>query len=193
VRLFNPTGMALGVTLRYQAATMPITVMPNQTVALSDIVSQFGAVSGSGALEILWNGNAGPVVASRTYTSAANGGTYGQSIDAVQSFGYDSYVPGLRSDSAFRSNVGFVNGGDSTIGINASLLSASGQTIATAFVQLSPRAQTQYSLAALFPGVNVAALGTVTLQAHTDSGPMLFAYGSLIDNNSGDPVFFGGM
>jgi hypothetical protein len=41
--------------------------------------------------------------------------------------------------------------------------------------------------------VNVAALGTVTLQAHTDSGPMLFAYGSLIDNNSGDPVFFGGM
>ena len=33
---------------------------------------------------------------------------------------------------------------------------------------------------------------TVTLQAHTDSGPLLFAYGSIIDNTSGDPVFFAG-
>jgi len=32
----------------------------------------------------------------------------------------------------------------------------------------------------------------VTLQAHTDSGPLLFAYGSIIDNTSGDPVFFAG-
>ena len=193
VRLFNPTGVAMGVTLRYQAATVPVTVMPNHTVILSDVVSQFGAASGSGALEILWNGNAGPVIASRTYTTAANGGTFGQSIDSVQSFGYDSFVPGLRSDGAFRSNVGFVNGGDSTIGVNATLFSPGGQTIASAFVQLSPRAQTQYSLAALFPGVNVASLGSVTLQAHTDSGPTLFAYGSIIDNGSGDPVFFAGM
>jgi hypothetical protein len=51
----------------------------------------------------------------------------------------------------------------------------------------------QYSLGNLFPGVNVAALGSVTLQAHTDSGPALFAYGSMVDNSSGDPVFFAGM
>ena len=111
----------------------------------------------------------------------------------MQSFGYDSFAPGLRSDGAFRSNVGFVNGGDSTIGVNATLFSPGGQTIATAFVQLWPRAQTQYSLASLFPGVNVASLGSVTLQAHTDSGPTLFVYASIIDNGSGDPVFFAGM
>ena len=85
-----------------------------------------------------------------------------------------------------------MNGGDSTIGINATLLSTNGQTLASAFVQLGPHAQTQYSLASLFPTVNVVSLGTVTLQAHTDSGPLLFAYGSIIDNTSGDPVFFAG-
>ena len=192
VRLFNPTSSILGLTLRYQGASMPVTVLPNQTAVLSDVVSQFGATSGSGSLDILWNGNAGPIVASRTYTAAPSGGTYGQSIDATQAFTSDSYVPGLRSDSSFRSNVGFVNGGDSTIGINATLLSTNGQTLASAFVQLGPHAQTQYSLASLFPTVNVVSLGTVTLQAHTDSGPLLFAYGSIIDNASGDPVFFAG-
>jgi len=191
VRLFNPTSSVLGVTLRYQFASLPVTLMPNQTVVLSDVVSQFGSLSGSGALDLFWNGDA-PIVATRTYTTAANGGTFGQSIDATQSFANDNYVPGLRSDSAFRSNVGFVNGSDGTIGVIATLLSPSGQGLASAFVQLGPRAQAQYSLGALFPNVNVSSLGTVTLQAHTDNGAVLFAYGSLVDNASGDPVFFAG-
>jgi len=60
-------------------------------------------------------------------------------------------------------------------------------------VQLSAHGQAQYSLGSLFlPNVNVASLGTVTVQAHTDNGAVLFAYGSMIDNNSGDPVFFAG-
>jgi hypothetical protein len=192
VRLFNPTGSAMAVTLRYLNATIPVAIFPNQTVVLSDVVSQFGASGGSGALEVQWNSATGPIVTSRTYTTAPGGGTYGQSIDAVQSFGYDSYVPGLRSDNAFRSNVGFVNAGDSSIGITATLLSSNGQSIASAFVQLAPRSQSQYSLASLFPSLNIAALGSVTLQAHTDSGPVLFAYGSMVDNSSGDPVFFAG-
>ena len=40
--------------------------------------------------------------------------------------------------------------------------------------------------------IDVTSIGTVTLMAHTDSGPVLFAYGSLVDNQSGDPVFFAG-
>jgi hypothetical protein len=182
----------MGVTLRYLNAMQSLAIAPGQTVVLSDIVSQFGASSGRGALEVLWNGATGPIIASRTYTAAPDGGTFGQSIDAVQSFGYDSYVPGLRSDSAFRSNIGFVNSGDTTIGITATLLSSSGQSLASGFVQLAPRGQTQYSLASLFPSLNIAALGSVTLQAHTDSGPVMFAYGSMVDNTSGDPVFFAG-
>jgi hypothetical protein len=129
---------------------------------------------------------------SRTYTTAADGGTYGQSIDATQNFAADSYVPGLRSDSAFRSNVGFVNGSDFNINVVATLLSGTGQAIATAYVPLGARAQAQYSLAALFPMIDVTSIGTVTLMAHTDSGAVLFTYGSIVDNQSGDPVFFAG-
>jgi hypothetical protein len=192
VRMFNPTGAPINVAFRFRGATQVATIMPQRTVVFADIVSSFGVSSGSGALEVIWSGSA-PIIASRTYTTAAGGGTFGQSIDPVRSFGYDSYVPGLRSDTSFRSNVGFVNGGDTTIGVGVLLLSSNGQEIASASFQLAPKAQVQYSIGSLFPGVNVAALGTVTLQAHTDNAPALFAYGSMVDNSSGDPVFFAGM
>ena len=65
--------------------------------------------------------------------------------------------------------------------------------IATGFVQLSAHGQAQYSLGSLFlPNVNVASLGTVTVQAHTDNGAVLLAYGWMINNNTGEPIFFAG-
>ena len=166
-------------------------MLGGRTTVLADILSSFGISSGSGALEVTWSAGAAPVVTSRTYTTVESGGTYGQSIDPVDAFRRDAFVPGLRSDNQFRSNVGFVNDSDVTTGVTVTLLGQFGQTLATAFVQLPPKSQTQASLAALFPGVNASTLGTVTLQAHDDSGQM-FAYGSMVDNASGDPVFFGG-
>ena len=56
---------------------------------------------------------------------------------------------------------------------------------------MPPKSQSQSSVAALFPGIDAGSLGFFTLQAHDDSGQM-FAYGSIVDNASGDPVFFAG-
>jgi len=161
---------------------------------MADLLASLGMQSGSGAFEVLWSGTTGPIVASRTYTTAegTNGGTYGQSIDPVSSFGRQVYVAGLRSDTSFRSNIGVVNGSTEIMGVTLELLSSTGQTIASAFVQLSPKSQTQASLSALFPNVNAAAVGSFTLMARTDSATGLFAYGSIVDNGSGDPVFFAG-
>ncbi len=180
VTLYNPTTQTMSLGMRFLAAG-----------ADDRIMTWLGLGDGSGALQVNWSGAAGPVVTSRTYTTAGAGGTFGQSIDPVPAYGNDSFVPGLRSDAGFRSNIGFVNGGDSTIGVNVTLISTFGQTIATGFVQLAPRSQLQYSLPALFPGINAAALGSFTLRAHSDSGNV-FAYGSIVDNDSGDPVFFAG-
>ena len=200
VTLFNPNGFTpQTVTLRYRAAgsdnrnapSRQYTVLGGRTIVLADVLAAFGLSSGSGALEVTWSAGNAPVVTSRTYTTVEGGGTYGQSIDPVAAFSRDAFVPGLRSDFSFRSNVGFVNDSDVTTGVTVSLLASNGQTLATAFVQLAPKSQSQSSVAALFPGVDVSSLGTFTLQAHDDSG-QLFAYGSIVDNASGDPVFFAG-
>jgi PKD repeat protein len=200
VTIFNPTTRTMSIGVRYFAAAAdnrfaPATtyfVGPNQTLTLDDVVGRFGVTSGSGSLELAWSGSTAPVVTSRTYTPSSNGGTFGQSIDPADSFGSDSYVTGLRSDASFRSNVGFVNNGDQTIGINVTLIASSGNAVASGIITVPAKSVGQWSIGSLFPNVNVAALGSFTLQAHTDTAPTLFAYGSIVDNTSGDPVYFPG-
>jgi PKD repeat protein len=200
VTFFNPGLTTLTLSLRYlasgqdnrDAVAQSVTIQSSRTVVLSDITQYFGVTSGSGALRVSWSGPSGPIVTSRTYTTADGGGTYGQSIDPVTSFGNDSFVPGLRSDSSFRSNVGFVNGGDSIMAVTVTLLSDNGGVLGTTQIALNPRSQVQYAVGALLPAANTPRAGTLTLLAHTDGPPNLFAYGSIIDNGSGDPVFFGG-
>lgn len=200
VTFFNPTSSFMDLEVRYLAsgadnrgaAVRAVSIAPNRTIVLADVLNWLGMTSGSGALDIRWSGTSGPSVTSRTYTSTVEGGTYGQSIDALpmSAFRRDVYVTGLRADGSFRSNAGFVNGGDATIGVNVALV-ANGRQLATAFVQLAPRGQLQYSMPALFPSVNAATIGSFTIEAHTDT-PTLLVYGSIVDNASGDPVFFAG-
>ena len=200
VTFYNPGSSTMSLSLRYQPAgsdnrfvnALILTVGAGKTLVLADALNWLGISSGSGALDVRWTSAIGPVVSSRTYTTTTSGGTFGQSIDPVTEFGNDAYVPGLRSDFTYRSNVGFVNGGDTTIGVTTQLLGTNGQTLATGFVVLQPRSQSQLTLAQMFPSINVQSLGSVTLKAHADGQPDMFAYGSIIDNTSGDPVFFAG-
>jgi hypothetical protein len=199
--IFNYRAVPIAVSVRYlaggadnrNAPAHVLTIPAGNTVTVSDVLSTFGLTSGTGALQLFWSFSGGaPAVTSRTYTTVAGGGTYGQSIDPISARGYDSIVPGLRSDGGYRSNVGFVNSGDSPIGVTVKLLSVSGQSLGTATVTLPPKSQSQTSVAALFPSVSIGSLGSFTLQAHTDDAPTLSAYGSIVDNSSGDPVFFAG-
>jgi PKD repeat protein len=200
VTLFNPGLTTMTVALRYLAAGQDnrgaashnVTIPPSRTVVIADVNQALGVSSGSGALLVSWTTPSGPIVTSRTYITTDNGGTYGQSIDPVTSFSNDSFVPGLRSDLSFRSNVGFVNGGDTQLTVTATLLSDTGAVLGTTQIGLSPRSQVQYGVGALFPAANTPRAGTLTLLAHADGPANLFAYGSIVDNASGDPVFFGG-
>ena len=62
--------------------------------------------------------------------------------------------------------------------------------MAQTFVSVPAHAPVQYALGALFPGVNLGQYQMLTLHAHTDGGGILFGYASVVDNASGDPVFF---
>ncbi|HUR79945.1 MAG TPA: PKD domain-containing protein, partial [Thermoanaerobaculia bacterium] len=130
VTLFNPTSDAINLTLRYNGTDKNVTLPARQTVVMADVLSSFGATAGNGALYASWNAATGPVVTSRTYTSVETGGTFGQSIDPIASFGPTSYVPGLRNDASFRSNIGFVNGGWSEETFTVIVLSSFGTELA---------------------------------------------------------------
>ena len=200
VTLHNPHGGSISVSMKLHRAGADntnvsgrsMTIAARSTLTIPDIVSFLGNSTGSGALLLTASGAGAPVVTSRTYTSVVSGGTFGQSIDPIAAFARQSVVTGLRSDSSFRSNAGLVNSGSSAINVTVRLLSSSGAQLGTSVVPLAAKSQMQSSVAALFPGVNVGSLGSFTLRATSDSASSLFAYGSVIDNLSGDPIFIGG-
>lgn len=189
VTLFNPSSSSVSLTLRYNGANKSVSLGGNDTLVLADVVSQYGLSAGSGTLQVSWNAASGPVVTSRTYTSV-DGGTYGQSIDPVAAFASRMFVPGLRNDDGYRSNVGFVNGGSEAETIAVTLLSPSGTELARTNLTVNAGQQVQFGVNALFAGVAVPA--GFTLAAEGDANARVFAYGSMVDNASGDPVFFAG-
>ncbi|MBV8517951.1 MAG: PKD domain-containing protein [Acidobacteria bacterium] len=190
VAIFNPTNGRQTLTVTYAGAQKLLALNASSTLLLNDVLSLYGLTSGSGTLDIRWSSGTGPVVTSRTYTTATTGGTYGQSIDPVAAFAPAMTVPGLRNDGSFRTNAGFVNGGDETETFTVSLLAPSGNLIAQTLVGVDAHQLMQTSVAALFPGVPLS--GNFTLAVEGDTNAKLFAYGSMVDNASGDPVFFAG-
>lgn len=192
VALFNPTSSRMQLTLRYGTQSRSVTLDARRTELIADVLqSRFGLSGGSGMLQLSWGSATGPVVSSRTYTSVEGGGTYGQSIDAVASLGASVYVPGLRNDASYRTNVGFVNGGNESESFVVTVLSPAGAEVGRTTLTLAPGQQSQYAVATLFPSLGNAS-GSFTLRLAGDSNAKLFAYGSMVDNRSGDPVFFAG-
>jgi PKD repeat protein len=200
VFLYNPSTTELTVDVTFlrsgtDNSAAPVVrqlqVAAGRTEAISDITSTIGAGDAVGAVLLRWGGEAGPIVTSRTYTDrASDHGTYGQSIDPVAAFASDVVITGLQSDGAYRTNVGFVNNRKSELAITATLLNGSGAVIKQATLTLPAQAQTQVAVDQLF-GLTNRNIGSFTVRAQSAS-PDLFAYGSVVDNASGDPIFVPG-
>jgi PKD repeat protein len=190
VTIFNPSSTTAALTLTFNNFVQTVFIGGNDTEVLADVLSRFGRTSGSGTLKVEWTSTTGPVVTSRTYTSVEGGGSYGQSVEPVAAFGNRMYVPGLRHDNGYRTNIGFVNGGSESETITVTLLSPLGVELGKTTLRVDPNQQVQHGSAALFPNANLA--NGFTLHVQGDANAQVFAYGSMVDNRSGDPVFFAG-
>jgi PKD repeat protein len=188
---FNPSNNHILLSLRYANTTKSLGLNAHETYLVSDILTQFGFSSGNGPLTVSWTGVVAPVVTNRTYTTDGSGGTFGQSIDPIAAFTNEMFVPGLRTDVSYRSNVGVLNGGSDAEQLTVSLLSPAGFELGSTQIVLQPGELTQQSVTSLFPNLS-ASIGSFTLQVRGDADAKIFAYGSMIDNASGDPVFFAG-
>jgi len=129
-------------------------------------------------------------ITSRTYNQAANG-TYGQFIPAVPEDmairqGEENVLLSLRKSDNFRSNLGFVNITGEWIDINAVVFDAAGQEIITKNYSVAPYSYIQDSRA--FPADTVLDGGFARVSTTTADGAF-FAYASVVDNGSDDPVF----
>jgi len=178
--VFTPTG-ADGST-NFNAVR--VALAPKQIVALDDIVGSVMQVAGTGQLEII--GADQVIMMSRTYTRSATG-SYGQfvpSADASEAVGGTDAplsIPGLENTTAYRSNIGFaeVSGGSGEVHVR--FYDHLGTVVADEVYTIAPLGHVQTRVTP--NGEALRAEVTVTGTAR------VLAYGSVVDNQSGDAIF----
>ena len=179
--VFTPTGS----DGRLNFAAVKIVIAPEQIIAIDDIVQSLLQSSGTGQLQIV-GANDQILITSRTYTPSPFG-TYGQfepSANVGESVGFGEpplSVPGLENTPGFRSNIGFAEVKGLSGEIHVRYFDASGAIVGDEVYGIAPfgHAQTRVNPT----GEALRAEVTVTGDAR------VLAYGSMVDNTSGDAIF----
>lgn len=183
-----------------------ISVNAGNTVALNDVVKNWygsGVLGqpGIGTLEIRpmnYSGKSGvnvsfaTVASSRTYNATANG-TFGQYVPAIPLVNFlgnsntsKISLQQIAQSSAYRTNVGFLEGAGQPVSFTATLYDDNNKTVASQQFNLAPFELQQQSLGSLFPGVSLSD-GRLEFKVTSDTGK-LSAYASVLDNVTSDPL-----
>jgi hypothetical protein len=123
---------------------------------------------------------------SRTYATTADG-SYGQGIPGVAegeafNVGDRGYLPGLRQDGRFRTNIGFANAGSEPVDIEITAHALNGDDLGTSSYRIAGESWMQANQA-LPRGTAYATFTSGT------PGASYLAYASVIDRETHDPTY----
>jgi hypothetical protein len=195
--LHNLSASAITATLTFHdvlgsAGASNVTVAARATVAIADVVaSRFGRGAATGAIEVTFDGAFAQklTVSSRTFNKSASG-EFGQDIPAVDQSsipdaGSVAVLSGPSSATDARFNFGVY--ADSASTIQWDLVRADGSIAASKEISYAAGTQAQYNfgVSTLF---NAASQDNDTVHATVTKGRAI-AYGSVINNASGDPTY----
>jgi PKD repeat protein len=166
------------------------------TKVLTDLLTLIPGLEPEGCkagVRLVYSGGDGTelLATSRTYNDTPQG-TFGQYIPAraVATSAADLLLlTGLASSSRYRTNTGCVNLGDTWAGgITMVVCGPSGEELGASSFNLPPNRLRQIQNVAAFCGVEEE-LPLFSLRIDT-GGHDLFCYASVVDNTTGDPVFY---
>jgi photosystem II stability/assembly factor-like uncharacterized protein len=176
VELLGPDGVL---------ATTTVHVPDGWVRSFPDVVADTLDFDGAGALRI--TPTLGLVMAtSRTYATTPDG-SYGQGIPGVAegevfAAGELGYLPGLRQDESFRTNIGFANAGDGPVEVIVTAHEADGGSLGTSNHHVEGSSWVQLNQ----PLPEGTAYATV---ASTTPGAKYLAYASVVDRETDDPTY----
>jgi PKD repeat protein len=204
LQIFNPGSETATVDLELLPDTSSpacigsarLMVPPLGTKILTDLLTLIPGLDPDGckaAVRLVYAGGDGTniLATSRTYNDTPQG-TFGQYIpaQAVTAPAVGSLLlTGLVSSSLYRTNSGCVNLGDSWAGgISMVVSGPTGEALGASSFNLPPNRLRQIQNVAAVCGVEEE-LPLFTLHIDT-GGHDLFCYASVVDNTTGDPVFY---
>ncbi|HEX7708834.1 MAG TPA: hypothetical protein VF701_20405 [Thermoanaerobaculia bacterium] len=180
-----------------------LTINGKDSKGLDDIVKNWygagvGGQPGTGTLEIRPLGNVDPLAtfaSSRTYAVTALG-TLGQFIPAIPLSKFIGSIGAnpsaklslqqISQSSAFRTNVGFVEGSGQPATLLFKLLGPNNTLLQQAQRSIEPYSHQQLGLTQLFPNA-VVSNGRLEVEV-LSSGGKTTAYASVVDNKTSDPL-----
>jgi len=150
----------------------------------------------SGLASIALSSVPGVFTVSRTWTEGTNG-SYGVGIPPTASGSGATLgkapenIAHLESSSAFRSNIGLMetSGGGFPATARIIIYDSAGRELARQDVAVSAHGIAQVALSSIISGAVYGARATVEVVA---GGGTIFAYGSVVDNVTGDPIYIAG-
>lgn len=165
------------------------TIDPGKSQMFQDVVSILAGGDAAGALEV--RSDVGLTVTSRTY-NLADGGTFGQSLDAVTSKdGLDQgaavVLQQLGENGGFRTNISALNMGGSDASITVNLFDANGAEVGSFEIAVPPGrfSQDDRPYRRRFGRTDIVG-GYARLTVETGSD--IYPYAVVIDNETGDPT-----
>jgi hypothetical protein len=177
-------------------------VPANSTVLFRDILNGHrGQTNSSGAL--ILGGDQPFAVTSRSYSMLANGAlTSGQTVTPARDFFENStgrsdnsqvaILPGITSNAAMRTNIGFLAGTGSAAGssmaVQVTIKDASGRTLGTKLVTIPSGAfvQTQFAVSSIT--TTPFDIGSAELRIVQGLGTVV-PYASMVDNATGNATY----
>jgi hypothetical protein len=167
-----------------------VPLAPGASVVYEDVIEAlFGAGSGGGQIRIetdlqAWNAS------SRAWTPEGLG-TCGQWVPALlpaEAAGVTEgalAIPQLRNDTRFRANVGLAEIGGKAAAARITIMDGGGRAIWSTRLELAANAQVQLGL----PLAGAPKFSNGYAWVEPEGEGRIVAYGSVVDNVSGDPVY----
>jgi CubicO group peptidase (beta-lactamase class C family) len=167
-------------------AVLPVDVLHGRQVLVDDVVAQLG-MAGSGSIEI--HSDQPLLASSRTFNEGVDGtfGLFlgGVSAEAAADRGDTVWLPQLRQDQAFRTNIGLLNSGAVDARVRIFLYDKAGNELVSRSRTLAPHAwmqlQEPFSRLAGRSDIDVG-----SAKVEVASGQGVIAYASVIDNATND-------
>lgn len=177
------------------AAPVTAALASGRTTSWVDVlVSQFGyATAESKKGTVLITSDAPLAVVSRTYNRKSASETFGQSYPAIAlgegvRTGQLGYLPQLKKNAAFRTNVGFANPGSAAVEVVLRLWGRNGQQLGSTRTETVPPGR-WVQLDDVFAKVGAAGqdIAYATVAVST-ADATIWAYASVVDATTGDPT-----
>lgn len=195
VAVLNLSGGDVEGTLEYRhgsgAEQAQFALADGELVEWESLASQLGAPDSAGSVAVAGDGPV--IVTARTFNDAP-AGTFGQFLPGLSAAaaigeGEPGVLPLLKRTDDFRTNVGFTNYGLVACDVRVRLFGADGTQLGSDVVVEDVPAGGWKQRNRIFQAAGVAAcpIGYAVVTVETP-GCEVWAYGSVVDNGSGDPT-----